>query len=218
MTGIYCIENTVNHKKYVGMAQDINARWRSHKCELRNGNHVNCHLQRAWNIYGEKAFRFYILEETSIDQLPEAEIKWIQKLNTFGEGYNLTAGGEGQYGRCLTDEQKAHLSKINTGKLNPNYGLKRSEKTRKKMSDSMRGKKHGPMSEHQRKAISNGNKGKKRPWFNKPVVWLETGKSFSSISEAAAYTGLSISGISSVCLGKRNSIYKQHFSFMEATI
>lgn len=33
-------------------------------------------------------------------------------------------------------EQRKHLSEINTGKLNPNYGLKRSDETRKKIADS----------------------------------------------------------------------------------
>lgn len=218
MMGIYCIENTVNHKKYVGMAKDIESRWRSHRCGLRKGNHVNCHLQRAWDIYGESAFEFSVLEETSADKLQTAEIEWIQRLGTFGGGYNLTAGGDGQYQRFLTDEQKEHLSRINMGERNPNFGIKRSVETRKKMSDAMKGKKRGGMSYAQRMAISASSKGKKKPWFNKPVVWVENGMTFTNISEAAKYTGYSISGISKVCLGKRNAIYKQHFKFKEATI
>lgn len=217
MTGIYCIENTVNHKKYVGMAKDIEARWRSHKCELRNGNHVNCHLQRAWNIYGESAFTFFVLEETQVDELQEAEIRWIRGLGTFGNGYNLTAGGEGQFQRFLTTEQKEHLSRINMGERNPNYGLKRSRETREKMSAAMKGKKHGRMSAAQKQAISNSSKGKRKPWFDKSVLWIEKGMTFPSISEAAKYTTYSISGISSVCLGKRKTIYKQHFEFVEET-
>lgn len=215
MTGVYCIENTVNHKKYIGMAQNIGARWNTHKSELRNGTHVNRHLQRAWNYYGEDTFKFYVLEITSIDELNTAEIKWISDLKTFGNGYNLTAGGEGQRGRFLTDEQKKHLSEINLGALNPNYGLKRSAETREKMSKAMRGKKHCKMSESHKEAISKGNKGKKRPWFNKPVYWVEKGVTFLNISEAATSTGFSISGISKVCRGDRNSIHKQHFVFVE---
>lgn len=214
ITGIYCIENTVNHKKYIGMAQDIHARWRTHKCELRKGNHVNPHLQRAWDKYGEKSFSFYVVEEVAKSELKSSEIFWIEKLDTFNSGYNLTAGGEGQYGRHLTDAQKKHLSEINTGTKNPNYGLKRSAETKKKMSDAMK-KPHGKMSEKHRMAISKGNKGKKRPWFNKPVIHIETGEVFCNISKAAEKTGFSISGISGVCRGKRKKIFNQHFEFME---
>lgn len=213
-SGIYCIENTVNGKKYIGMAQDIAGRWRSHKCELKNNVHGNSYLQHAWNKYGEQSFKFYVLENVSKKDLPSAEIKWISRLGTFGNGYNLTAGGEGQYKRNLTDEQKAHLSEINMGAKNPNFGLKRSEETRKKMSEAMKGIKRSKLSKAHKEAISRKIKGKPHPWFNKPILWVETGKIFKSISEAAEKTGYSISGISCVCRKKRNSIYKQHFVFI----
>lgn len=215
-TGIYCIENTVSSKKYVGMAQNIEARWRTHKCELRKNKHVNRHLQNAWNKYGENAFEFYVIEEAKKEDLSTKEKIWIDKLGTAKHGYNLTLGGEGQYGRFLTDEQKKHLSIINTGEKNPNFGLKRSEETRRKMSEAMKGKKRGRMSKRQRDAISKGNKGKKRPWFNKAVIHVETGETYENISTAAEKTGLSISGISRVCRGDRKSIHKQHFQFLEA--
>lgn len=40
------------------------------------------------------------------------------------------------YGKNLSNEQKKHLSEINTGERNPNWGLKRSKETRKKLSES----------------------------------------------------------------------------------
>lgn len=51
MTGIYCIENTANGKKYIGQASDIEKRWTQHKQKLRNNSHHNPHLQNAWNTY-----------------------------------------------------------------------------------------------------------------------------------------------------------------------
>ena len=215
MTGIYCIENKINGMRYVGRAKHIEKRWRTHKSQLRKGNHVNRYLQRAWNKYGEAAFDFYVLEECLPDDLREAEIEWIARLGTFENGYNLTIGGEGQLGKRLTEEQKKHLSAINTGKRNPNYGIKRSEETRKRMSNAMKGKLRGIMPQSQREAISRGNKGKQRPWFNKRVMCVETGDVFDSISIAANETGISISGISSVCRGKRKTVYKKHFIFLE---
>lgn len=37
--------------------------------------------------------------------------------------------------KVVSEEQKKHLSEINTGEKNPNWGLKRSNETRKKISD-----------------------------------------------------------------------------------
>jgi predicted GIY-YIG superfamily endonuclease len=34
--GIYCIENLVNSKKYIGQSKDINRRWKEHKNQLNN--------------------------------------------------------------------------------------------------------------------------------------------------------------------------------------
>lgn len=216
MTGIYCIENTANGNKYVGLAKDIAARFRHHRCLFRNGIHPNAHMQAAWDKYGEEAFQFYILEEVPKEKLRQAEMEWISNLNTFHNGYNMTAGGDGQHECYLTEAQKRHLSEINMGPRNPNYGLKRSAETRRKMSEAM-SKPRGSMSEAHRKAISDSSKGKPHPWFNKPVLWVETGQVFASISEASAQTGYVMSSISSVCRGLRNSLYKQHFEFLEET-
>lgn len=215
MTGIYCIENQINGKRYVGLAKDVEARWKHHQAMLRGGRHINRHLQAAWKKYGEAAFRFYILEEVECDGLKVAEMEWIKRLDTFNNGYNLTAGGDGQSGRLLTQEERHHLSVINTGQNNPNYGIKRSAATRQRMSSAMRGTMHGPMPEAQKAAISRGNKGKPRPWLNKAVLWLEADRVFESVSAAAAQTGYDLSSISKVCRGDRKSLHKQHFIFVE---
>lgn len=215
MTGIYCIENKINGKRYVGMAKDIASRWRAHRSHLFHGTHPNAHLQFAWDKYGEDAFSFYVLEIVSSHDLKASEMAWIKRLNTFENGYNLTIGGDGQNGRRLTDAERRHLSDINKGARNPNYGLKRSVETRQKLSASMKGRKRGEMSPTHKAAISKGNKGKPRPWNNKPVLWVETGEMFASVTDASQKTGYKIAAISQVCRGVRNALYKQHFKFME---
>jgi hypothetical protein len=40
--------------------------------------------------YGRENFSFQILEECSEDKLAEREIYWINKLNTYKNGYNET--------------------------------------------------------------------------------------------------------------------------------
>jgi hypothetical protein len=94
--GIYCIENIINHKKYIGLSRNIEQRWNEHRSKLRRGKHVNICLQRAWNKYGEDAFRFYILELCDSEVLSKREEYYITKERTLSHefGYNLTNGGE----------------------------------------------------------------------------------------------------------------------------
>ena len=100
ISGIYCIENLINNKKYIGKSIDIYSRWYKHKYELSHNSHYNRYLQHAWNKYGETNFKFYIIETCDADSLDEKEIYYIDLFNTHvyfgdGNGYNLTIGGDG---------------------------------------------------------------------------------------------------------------------------
>lgn len=85
--GIYCIENTINKKVYIGSSKNIYQRLLKHFALLRHNKHQNGHLQNAWNKYGEGAFRWYVLEFCSEDKLTETEQLCI---NLFGAEYNMT--------------------------------------------------------------------------------------------------------------------------------
>lgn len=103
--GIYCIENTITHKKYIGLSSYINKRWREHLWMLENNQHDNSYLQRAWNKYGADAFTFTILEECDVTCLPEREMHYIAKYRSDERlyGYNLSSGGDGPLGRAVID-------------------------------------------------------------------------------------------------------------------
>lgn len=100
ISGIYCIENIIDGKKYIGQSKNIYNRWYQHKLELNHNKHGNIYLQNAWNKYGENNFKFYIIEKCSEDELNEKEIYYISYFDSHAHlgkrnGYNLTTGGEG---------------------------------------------------------------------------------------------------------------------------
>lgn len=104
-SGIYKFVNTINGKVYVGCSNHLVHRHRQHIRALRSRTHVNRYLQAAFNLYGESAFEWSIIEFCPIDQLHSREKHWIRHYSSFGDGYNLTEGGEGTYGRRWTTAQ-----------------------------------------------------------------------------------------------------------------
>ena len=89
---IYCWENLINHKKYVGQTKQGKKRLSDEKC-LHN---VSGAFQEALIKYGQINFKCYILEYCSVDELDIKERYWIniQQSHYSQHGYNLTWGGQ----------------------------------------------------------------------------------------------------------------------------
>ena len=81
ISGIYCIINIKNSKKYIGSSKNIRQRLWVHRAELRHNKHENSHLQNAWNKYGEHNFDYYILEKCEESLLLEKEQLYIDTIN-----------------------------------------------------------------------------------------------------------------------------------------
>jgi group I intron endonuclease len=140
IVGIYCIENIINNKKYVGQSINVEKRLKKHFLKLKNGEHENRYLQRSYNKHGENNFTSYLIEECTKEELNNKEIYWIEKLNSYKEGFNLTIGGNGVTGWKADDEFKQHISEITSGEKNPNYGHKWTDEMKKRLSFQRKGK------------------------------------------------------------------------------
>ena len=131
-SGIYEIVNTENQKRYIGSATDLQQRFWVHKCLLRNDNHHNRHLQRAWNKYGEDCFQFNIIKKVKTGDLIEAEQCCLDKVRPE---YNIAPQAGNTLGVKYTKEVRRKLTEQRMGEKNHFYGRKHSKDTRKKMGE-----------------------------------------------------------------------------------
>lgn len=86
-SGIYCIVNTDNQKKYVGSSKNIYQRLQKHRAYLRKNMHENKKLQNSWNKHREDSFQYYILEFCPEDMLIEREQFYVDTIKPW---YNIT--------------------------------------------------------------------------------------------------------------------------------
>ena len=98
MIGIYKITNIVNNKSYIGISTDIEERWCQHKNQYNWQREKNKTLYQAFQKYGLENFTFEVLEECKITELSEKEKYYVNKYDTYHNGYNETAGGEDFHG------------------------------------------------------------------------------------------------------------------------
>lgn len=87
---IYCIENKINHKKYIGLTtRSIEERFSEHcKADTVIGEAIRKH--------GVDNFMCYEVDKAqSKNELSELEIHYIHHFGTLKNGYNCTIGGDG---------------------------------------------------------------------------------------------------------------------------
>jgi len=139
MTGyIYCLENKINHKMYIGKTtRNIQARLSDHIKSARKESYYLIH--RAIRKYGISNFDIFELESLSNkdelifnQQLSYIEIFYIEILDTFYHGYNMTKGGGGAYGYRLKGKDNPAYGKF--GKDHPAFGYHHTEEAKKRIS------------------------------------------------------------------------------------
>lgn len=130
---IYCYHCIPTGKKYIGQTLYENKRKAYHLCCSKD---FDTKFYRAIRKYGWENFIYGIVGEFNVELLKEKEIFYIEKYDTFKNGYNSTLGGEGNCGRILTEEEK-EKSRIRMTNNNP----MKNEETKLKVSKKLKGRK-----------------------------------------------------------------------------
>lgn len=99
--GVYQIKNTVTGKLFIGSSLDLPGKFNGNRFQLNVKSHRNPQLQADWNLYGENAFTFEVLESINPekiakdcwrDAVAELEEKWLGTLQPYDDkGYNTRA-------------------------------------------------------------------------------------------------------------------------------
>ena len=129
---IYKITNKLNGKFYIGKTKyAVKTRIYHHLYTCNHRNDVNSAIHNAIRKYGIENFDIEVIDEaSSLEELNEKEIYWIDKLQSRNPsiGYNLAKGGEGGVGgphfagHRHSDETRAKMSADRKGEKNSNYG------------------------------------------------------------------------------------------------
>lgn len=171
-TGVYCITNTCNGKRYIGSSQtSIEQRFKQH----RNGRFSSSYLQNSIQKYGIENFKFDVLLECQSDRClcneqyyitllrPEYNLSLIVGKGTFGTKRtkeSIESSTQKNTGQIRSDESKKKMSMAQKEFLkthsNNFLGKHHTEKTKERLSVARKGRKLTP--EHVKK-ISDANKG-----------------------------------------------------------
>lgn len=142
---VYCCENIINGKVYIGETkQSLRERWLEHKrlFNKTTKRKVNTIIYDAIRKYGTLNFNVYILEDNLFDNVErkEREKYWISKYNSFidaenSNGYNMTIGGyfnSGASKEKVKKQQQTCIEKYGCLPFHSKESLEKALKTNRK--------------------------------------------------------------------------------------
>ena len=135
---IYKATCIVTNQSYIGFDSNWPNRQKIHKSFSKK---PKTHFQRALMKYGWDNFIWDIIYQSKDKDhcLKIMEPYFIKLYNCFENGYNMTLGGEGTFGKKMSYKSKLKISNANKGK-STTLGFKHSQKTKDKLSLMRKGK------------------------------------------------------------------------------
>jgi len=206
---IYQVTSNVHTKNKIYIGKTIRTlkqrQWEHYNSAFNKNSQTYFH--RALRKYNKNNFKWKTIHQCKNEkELNETEIYYIDELNSFKNGYNMTPGGDGGAGMLGKKHSLETRKKISEG----NKGKKYSKKVCKKMSKAHSGKNHymygKEHSKETRKKISDTNSD----------MWLITTPDnkeilFKSLSKFCKQNNLNYSGVKGAVRNKR--IYKDKWFF-----
>lgn len=111
---IYKLTNKLNGKVYIGKTEiEFRLRLNQHRSNSLNPNskNYNNYIYRAIRKYGWENFTWEIIDNAKTEsELIDKEIYWIKYFGSFGNGYNMTEGGEGIRGYVHGEEMREQIA------------------------------------------------------------------------------------------------------------
>jgi group I intron endonuclease len=163
MLVVYLISNKINDKCYIGITNNFKRRMIEHKC-FKDKSSI---ISKSINKYGKDSFNYEIIDYAKdMDDLNNKEMMYIKFYKELGvELYNLTDGGGNYIPRrnyIPSEETRKKQSESHKGKVH-------SDEAKKKMSESHKGR---IVTEDTKNILREKNKGKKHSEETKKKVSL----------------------------------------------
>lgn len=195
---VYLVTNKINGKRYIGAT-----------CQLlcqRRGSHFHAALKRNSQTYFHRSIRKYGRENFVFEfvakfaSLKEALAHEVNLIKEVNPEYNLTNGGDGSVGWKAPRELVERLAQARRGKPGPwsgkgqppalREGARKWRQSKEGIESWKKNSRLGPIA------------------GRKPIICLNDGRSFESVTAASKYYGIDVGFITSVCKRGRHKTAK----------
>ncbi len=209
-----------NGKKYIGATgREVEKRWENGKAYKENDYFYQDIKKYGWNNIDKVIIKKGLSRKVAF----RVEREMIARLNTTDKdfGYNKATGGQGcVLGIKRSEETRRKMSESRKGNKNHFYGKHHTKESRRKLSESHKGQKcvwkgKKLSEEHKRKIKENHAHLLGAQNVNsKKVMCIETGIIYDAINEASRETGICNESIGKVVRGQMQRAGGLHWKFV----